>query len=500
MNGREDVYRSFSIFDPPQGDPTHLPGECRDYPEPFAEPDDAAALLLDGASRFADRSLLMVVSASPSAASAADGDELGAVIAAWGDPDELLTASGEPRALISDSTRRPGVVATVDPAATVAAWLDLPSETGAPIEPTDEPAPLDLYERYLGYRRIAVPAAAASWILMGVAAIAAIAILRRRGRASDRALASAGVLAATFPWLPIALLLAGHLPTLTVWTAAPFVGAVVGLGAAFSVWAERRWGILRAVAATGVAILAILLVEALTGWWGAVTPLVGGGQLDGGRFFGMPNAMIGLVLGAALSVALRLSPSAGAALLAGCALVAGSPWTGANFGAAITLFAAAGLWLGVRAGRPWWLIAVLTGAITVGGMAAISVMHRFLTDRPTHITSFLDDTGGPIAAIERFVDRLGIGFDLIVDSPFALVPVIGTLVLLIVVLRPPASLAATFAASDAWHDALLVLLLGSIVAYLANDTGAAALGFGFVFALAGVLAVSVAAARGKMVP
>src|SRR5919108_191315 len=38
INGREAVYRPFSRSVPPQGDPTPLPGECRDYPEPFAEP------------------------------------------------------------------------------------------------------------------------------------------------------------------------------------------------------------------------------------------------------------------------------------------------------------------------------------------------------------------------------------------------------------------------------------------------------------------------------
>ncbi|HET9671969.1 MAG TPA: hypothetical protein VFQ40_03880, partial [Actinomycetota bacterium] len=123
MNGRADVTRTFAIFDTPHVDPAHPPGLCRDHPEPFAEPEDAARLLVDGRARFSDRSLLMVVSASPSAASAAEGDELGSVIAAWGDPDELLTVDGAPKALTSDSTRRAGIVATVDPAATVAAWL-----------------------------------------------------------------------------------------------------------------------------------------------------------------------------------------------------------------------------------------------------------------------------------------------------------------------------------------------------------------------------------------
>ena len=128
--------------------------------------------LEDFLNRHPEPTLAMVVSASPSAASAADGDELGTVIAAWGDPDELLDAQGEPHALTSDSTRRAGVVADVDPAATVADWLGLPYDAGAPMERTDEPAPLDLYERYLQQRRLAVPAAAVSWgvmLLVGLA-------------------------------------------------------------------------------------------------------------------------------------------------------------------------------------------------------------------------------------------------------------------------------------------------------------------------------------------
>ena len=91
----------------------------------------------------------------------------------------------------SDSTRRAGVVADVDPAATVAEWLDLPYEAGAPIERSDEPAPVDLYERYLQQRRLAVPIAAASWgvMLLGLAGILALAFRRT---ASPRTLAVAG--------------------------------------------------------------------------------------------------------------------------------------------------------------------------------------------------------------------------------------------------------------------------------------------------------------------
>jgi hypothetical protein len=190
--------------------------------------------------------------------------------------------------------------------------------------------------------------------------------------------------------------------------------------------------------------------------------------------------------------------SSGLLLLVGCALGAGSPWTGANFGAAITLFAAAGMWLAIRRRRPWWLVVVITGAITATGMAAIAIMHRFLTERPTHVTAFLEGTTSLSGVVDRFTDRLGIGFEQLTDTPLAAIPVVGAVVLLVVVLRPPAPIATSFEGHDAWRDAVLVLLLGAAVAYLANDTGAAAVGFGFGFALSGLLGVSLAAARGKM--
>ncbi|HYY09090.1 MAG TPA: hypothetical protein VFA25_10860, partial [Actinomycetota bacterium] len=464
-----------------------------------SSPAEAAAVVadwLDGrVEGFPRRQVLVIViSASPSAASAADGDELGTVIAAWGDPRTLLTGHGEPRALTSDSTRRAGVLATVDPAATVAAWLDLPYEAGAPAERTNEPAPLGLYERYLQQRRLAVPIAAAAWTFVTVAGIVGLLALALRLRLSQTTLAAAGALAASLPWLALALLLVGHLPSLSYAMVIPFLVASVAAGVAFSRWVAARRGILVAISGTGWVILAFLGIEALLGWPAAVTPLAGGGQLDGGRFFGMGNIEIGLVLGCALFAAQRMRVPTGTALIAACALVAGSPWTGSNYGAAITLFATAGLWYGLRRRRLWWVIGLITALLTVVGMAVVSMMHRYLTARPTHVTAFLEHTTGIGGLVERFVDRLAIGADLVRDNPFALIPVLGTILLLAVVLRPSAAVAGSFEG----RDAVLVIVLGSIVAYVANDTGAAALGFGFGTALSGLLDVSLATAREKM--
>jgi hypothetical protein len=497
MNGRTGLRTSLlPILDMKEITPLPLTNHGVDLGK--ASPSEAAHVLRDFLEERSQPTLAMVLSASPSAASAADGDELGTVIAAWGDPDELLQASGEPRALTSDSSRRAGVVADVDPAATLADWLGLPYDAGGPIERTSEPAPVDLYERYLQQRLLAVPIAAASWGVMMVFGLAAVVALALRARLSTRTLRAVEGLTSALPWLALGLLLVGHLPSLTYSTVVPFLLVIVAVGVAFTGWVEARRGIFVSVAAGGAVILVILAVEAALGWPAAVTPLAGGGQLDGGRFFGMPNVEIGIVLGSAMFLAHRLRVRSGALVLAACALVAGSPWTGSNFGAAITLFGTAGLWLAIRRRRPWWMIVVITGVTTAVGTAAVALMHRYLTDRSTHVTAFLDETAGVRGAIERQLERLGVGLDLIGDNPIALIPVVGTLVLLVIVLRPPPAIARSFEGHDGWRDAVLVILLGSIVAYLAEDTGAAAVGFAFGFALAGLLGVSLAAARGKM--
>ncbi len=495
MNGRGDARASLTqILDMHDISPLPLTNHGVDLGR--ASPEEAAAVIEDFLNRHPQPTLAMVVSVSPSAAS--PGDELGSVIAAWGDPDELLSATGEPHALTSDSTRRAGVVADVDPAATVADWLGLPYDAGAPMERSGEPAPLDLYDRYLQQRRLAVPAAAASWGLMLLFGLTGVLALTFRRRMSPRVLTVAGALVGSLPWLALGLLLVGHLPSLTVPTVAPFLVAVMVVGVVFTRWVQARRGIFVALAACGAVILGVLAIEAALGWPAAVTPLAGGGQLDGGRFFGMPNVEIGIVLGSAMFAAHRLRVGTGALLLIACAVVAGSPWTGSNFGAAITLFAAAGMWLAIRRRRRWWMIVLVTGAITAIGMASIALMHRYLTQRPTHITAFLEHTSSLSGVLDRLTGRLEIGFDQLTDTPLAAIPVVGTLVLLVLVLRPPGAIARSFEGHDAWRDAVLVILLGSIVAYLANDTGAAAVGFGFGFALSGLLDVSLATARRMM--
>jgi hypothetical protein len=450
--------------------------------------------------------MVLIVGERPSGGMRAAKDELLPVILAVGPPASLFSSDAPPGSLTSDSTRRAGVVAVPDLSSTILSFAGAPipgnpraaADTGSAIRVLGEPAPFLLHERYLAQRRMYVPvgeAAALYLVLVGLLGVAFVA-LGRQVPGGARRVVGWGCLSVSA--LATGMLAAGHLPELTYATVVPFIAIVTAFGTlAFSPLEGRSLTLVPA--GIGVAVLVYFAVEALLGWSGALATFLGGTHLDGGRFYGLPNVFIGLLAGAGLYVAQRLRTSAGFALLLVIALVAGLPFAGANLGGAVTLFAAAGLWVAVRERErlgPWRGLGVLALTV-VAGTALILLAHR-AWPVPTHITRFEENAGGPAGIWGTFVHRLGVGIDLIRRNPAALVPVLGMPVALLAVLRPPASIRATFERWPAWRDAVLVTLLTGIVAYLANDSGPAAAGLAFGLGLGGMLGVSLLATAGKM--
>ncbi len=472
--------------------------------EQLAAAAERLASAIDGST--AANELVLLASNSPPAAAEAAGDHLGALVMAEGSPQDLAAVirageSASPvHALTSDSTRRDGVVASPDLAETALGYKGVRGADdpgGERIRVVDGAPPIDLHERYVQSKRLIVPigtAAALSAVLASLLGIAALG-----WRRSPRWLHELSAwVAISLPFLALSLLLVGHLPSLTYATVLPFVIATTAICTVALVPIARRWGTLGAVAAAGVVLLAALGVEAALGWTAALTPLLGGSQLDGGRFFGLPNAFIGLLLGGSIYVAQRLPRPHGTALIAAAGLFAGSPWTGSNIGAAVTLFAAAGIWWGLRGELAWWRTAIAAVAAIAAGTVMVVVAHRFLTSAATHITTFSEDTGGIGGLWDKFVERLGVGTDLIAANPFALLPVVGVSLMLVVVLRPPGPVRASFEEAPVWRLALLSIVAASVVAYLANDSGAAAVGEGLTTSLAGTLYVSLRWRDGMM--
>lgn len=455
--------------------------------------------LRDRVQRFGGSEVLVVVvSLVPSPEMVAAKDELRPVVMATGAPRALFPTAGEPRSLTSDSTRRAGVVTDLDVQATIAHVLGEPlPEGGSLIREVDEPAPFELHERYLAQRRMYVPIGTAAGLYVTFAGLLGVLLLALR-RAPRRLLVAAAWAAMSVPTLSTGLLAAGHLPTLSYGTVVPFVVAVTAVGTLAFVPLSRR-GALAPAAAIGGGVLAYFVVEAALGWSAFQAPFLGGAELDTGRFYGLSNAFIGLLIGSSLYVAHRLPTAGGFGLIVAVALFAGLPFSGANLGAAVSLFAAAGLWLALRrSGRIGPRGLALAAGIVVAGTAVIVLAHVFLSPTPTHVTRFAESSGGVAGALDKFVDRLLVGWRMILANPFALIPVLGLLVCLRVVLRPRGRVGEALAAHPAWSDALLVTLLAGAVAYAANDSGPAAAGLAFGLGLGGLLHVSLLEQAAKM--
>ncbi|HEY8116072.1 MAG TPA: hypothetical protein VIH70_06635 [Actinomycetota bacterium] len=455
----------------------------------------------DAVSSFpADELMVLLLSQGPSREMLAKGDELMPIVTAVGKPSDLFPDDGVEGSLTSDSTLRRGVVTGEDIRATDVLFLNGPVDEfpGSPIEIIPGPPPFELHERYLAQRRMYVPIGTAGAIYLAIAGLGAIVVLALGSRIPRGIRRIFGWASLSVAALATSLLAAGHLPDLSYATVVPFVALVTVFGTLACAPLEDR-EVLLIPAGIGIAVLASFAVEAILSWTAALTPFVGGSELDGGRFYGLPNVFIGLLIGACLWIAQRLRTLAGFALLVGVALFAGLPYLGANLGGGVSLFAAAGLWLAIRERERlgiWRGLGVFVG-VTVLGTAVILAAHA-ISPFETHVTRFEEQAGGLAGVVDRIGDRIQVGFDLIARNPFALIPVVGLPIAIAAVLRPPAALRPSLQRSPAWRDAILVTLLAGVVAYLANDSGSAAAGFAFGLGLGGLLGVSLLSEAGKM--
>ncbi len=448
--------------------------------------------------------LVIVLGVGASPEMEARGDELRGIAVAVGAPAELFPRAGRAGSLTSDSTRRAGVVTGGDVRPTLNAYLGAAPylsgtpPAGEPIEVIRGPAPFELHERYLAQRRMYVPIGIAAAVFAAAAGLLAVTCLAIGPRAPEVLCRSSGWAVLAVPALATGLLAAGHLPELTYATVVPFVAIVTVFGTlAFGPLARRSAPLV--AAGIGLGVLAFFAVEAALGWTAALTPFLGGSQLDGVRFFGLPNAFVGLLIGASLYVAQRLPTSRGVELIVAVALGAGLPYVGANLGGGLSLFVVAGLWLAIRERERLgiWAGAGAVLGFAVGGVAILLAAHA-LSPLPTHVSRFQGTAGGLVGVWDAYADRLRVGFDLVSRNPAAAIPVLGLPVVLGVVLRPPRAIRRTFDRWPPWRDAVLVATLGGLAAYLTNDTGPAAAGLAFGLGLGGMLGVSLLSPEGNM--
>jgi hypothetical protein len=395
-----------------------------------------------------------------------------------------------PGELTSGTTRRDGVVSLTDIAPTVLSWLGVPP-----------PAHMDgrrIEARFRGgalasvrsLERDVVHSASArlkltrlmmvAGMLMTALALATVAGARGGAAGNGRwprgwrdALATTliGVSA-----LPLALLLEPLLPTDTTSSAIP---AVVALAALFGVGLRaavgRRNGMIAVLAATaGLALADLALGSPLSS-----RSTLGFQIAGGGRFYGVDEGMMGVIVGSGLFAAAlaldradrphRIAPWVAGGLAAAVFLL-GAPSFGSKFGAAFTAIPAFGL-LAVRAGgRRIDRIAVLGIAIaTVFTSAAFAVADALRNpEAQSHI-------GRVVAGATESGSVLGDKISAFARITFTTIwlPAFVWFALAVgwMLWRRRAQLGRALWGMPNFRAALWAALVASLIAFATNDTG-----------------------------
>jgi len=436
----------------------------------------------------------------------ARGDEVAPLLMARTVGAQRFPANAPLRTVTSDSTRLPGVVSNVDVAPTILRFFGIPvpkQMEGQPIRTIDDPPPFALHRRHLEYRRTYLPVQlgeVAFISLAGLPIIAALVLMGRRGRLAARFARAIQFLLGVCVAFPLMIMVGGLLPHFTyAWVVPWLVGGTIGL--AFVAERSRLgppFGPLRFLAALTVAFVVVDL--ALFGGHAFRFPLEGGTALDGVRFYGMPNLAISPLLASGLIVVWPLDAVAGTVLLAALGMVAGFPQLGANVGASISLFAAAGMWPVLRGHhlelRRLIVAAVVGLGAVVAGTAVVLWANRVLAVTPTHATRFAGSSGG--SQLSDALHRLRLDVTEVARFPAILIPLVGLAVLAALLLAEVKPIRPIVTGIPEWRTMLFVLIAAAAVAFVANDTGSTAAAPAFDYAMAGIAYPVMLAARGGL--
>jgi len=276
----------------------------------------------------------------------------------------------------------------------------------------------------------------------------------------------------------------------TVWL---LLGIAASAALAVGAWAlDRRsaggWRGWVAPALLGALLTALVVADLLLGGGALSRPLLGNSAFDGERFYGLGNGYFAHALaGIFLLVTFRpVRARTAALLLVGLAVVDGLPSLGADVGGALTaMLSAAAAWLLLGRARPsaarvLWLAAaaVLAAVVVVVGVALVF-------GETTHGSRVAQDFGSdPGAALRTVGHQLSGNFGLLAANFWAWWGPLLVVCAGLFSLRPPALLAGV---PDWVRRAVGAGAIGSALLILLNDTGvtaAAGSGLALVLALA----------------
>ena len=437
-----------------------------------------------------DSSLLLIVSPGAPMENRANGDYLTPFIAA---------GKGFGRGLLTSlSTRRPGLVNSVDLLPTVAGYFDLgvpASVVGSTMSTVsrggDHVGYLRKLDAQLGVTRsVRWPIVTTYYFLCAFELCLALLCLpgvKGRFRFPRDARRLAAFTSAAAP-----VLLAGPLSFIVV-SAFHYGGyvfptlfctgfaLVVGLGAWF--WQKGRPRMNPAVTVCLLTV-AVLVVDAFFGGRLLIVPLLGGSALEGIRLYGFGNPLTGVLLGVGIwgiaglagDRALDRGPVRWWALAAmvGLAFVIGFGKLGADTGGFVAALATALTFLFATSRRPFTAFRALAVAgITAAGTVAMIILDSVFVH--SHAGKVLSGTAGSFAALVQ--RKLAIQFGQIGLVLIPALLLITATVAMVLWMRKPGSFWRRRWEEERLQTATLFsLFVGSLVALVFNDTGFVMLG------------------------
>ncbi|HET7477652.1 MAG TPA: hypothetical protein VFJ97_16720 [Dermatophilaceae bacterium] len=442
----------------------------------------------------------------------------------------MTGSSTQGTALVSQSTRQPGLIQAADLTATILARLGLPEAAGVSGRPLltagrrgeGDPAQrlqhlvdIDLASHEV---HALVPPFFNGWVFTQIAIYGFVAVVWRRRFGTEatrrrllRVARRVGIVAAA---VPVSTFLANLLP----WWRSPVpllaVTAAVGLFVAalsalalLGPWRRRLLGPLAVVC---VATVSVLALDVMKGSRLQVSSLMGLQPVVGGRFYGMGNVTFALFATATLllciAVADRLTRTstrlrAGAAVAAvglAAVVVDGFPSWGADFGGPPALLPGlAYLLLAVLGVRLTWRRAVLVLGGTAAFLVAIGVLDWLRpSDSRSHLGNFVQAVldGGAYDIVAR---KAAQNLAILTGSFLTLLIPVGLVFVILVLARPTSwgarALESAYERAPLLRPGLVALLVTALIGFALNDSGTAIPAVAATVALPLVIAVCVQA-------
>jgi len=402
----------------------------------------------------------------------------------------IFAAPGSPPGLLtSASTRRPGIVANTDVAATILHHFGVPVPTDTVGRPMSvEPVEADAVGRLRGdLIRLAEAEAARRYLFrwtpsVGAALLwAAALLLALRERAPRWSATLVRGLLLVLLGTPAAMLLVALGPLPLPWMLAAIVaggGAIALLGSALT--SGRSGHALPAVSVLGLLCYDLLRGQNMLQW----SPF-SHSPAAGARYYGLGNEFGGVLLGATLIAASALMSRrsrapwgerpVAALMLAGVAVVVGLPHFGANLGMGLSCavgFGALALYLWRP--RPGWhdlLVVVLVAGAVAGAAVAADVIGQGA--EASHIgrwAAALRADGWPALA-QVAARKLALNWLLMRASLWRNLALAALAVMVVSLLARPAAAEEALKEREWLGPALIACLAGAAAAAVLNDSG-----------------------------